>query len=122
VTTDVTGVQVTPSLITLVLANLWPLAGVVFFRWTVFPVLVLFWLENPIVGSCNAGRMWLAADANGGSPDQPTAALAPLIVPRIGIDAIAHLRQPQSPRGTDAAATEPGMPGRRESGRVPGRR
>lgn len=57
---------VTPSLVALVLANLWPLVGVVFFGWTTFSVLLLFWLENVIVGCINVGRMWKAADSEGG--------------------------------------------------------
>ena len=39
-----------PSLFFLVLANLIPLAGAMFYDWEVFPILVLFWFENVIVG------------------------------------------------------------------------
>jgi hypothetical protein len=63
---DVAGLLLTPSLIALVLANLWPLVGVVFFGWTTFSVLLLFWLENVIVGCFNVGRMWMATDSEGG--------------------------------------------------------
>ena len=44
------GVWRTPSVLVLLLANLVPLAGVVFFGWSVFPVMLLFWLENVVVG------------------------------------------------------------------------
>jgi len=60
----------TPSLITLVLANLWPLVGVLFFHWTVFSVVLLFWLENVIVGVFNVGRMWMAGAPGPGGPVQ----------------------------------------------------
>jgi hypothetical protein len=49
-----------PSLTALAVANLWPLAGVVFLHWTVFSVVLLFWLENVIVGVFNLARMWMA--------------------------------------------------------------
>ncbi len=45
------------SLAMLVLANLLPLAGVLFFGWSVFQVMALFWLENVIVGAWNLLRM-----------------------------------------------------------------
>jgi hypothetical protein len=45
----------------LVAANLVPLHGVLFWGWEVFPLLVLFWAENVIVGVLNVARM-LAID------------------------------------------------------------
>lgn len=44
----------------LVAANLVPLAGVLFFGWTVFATLLLFWLENVVVGAFNIARMLAA--------------------------------------------------------------
>jgi hypothetical protein len=55
--------SLSPSVVVLVLANLVPVYGVLFLRWDVFPVLLLFWLENVIVGIFNAARM-LAASPN----------------------------------------------------------
>ncbi len=49
------------SAVLLVLANLVPLYGVFAWDWEVFPLLVLFWAENVIVGVLNAARM-LAVD------------------------------------------------------------
>jgi hypothetical protein len=43
----------------LVLANLAPLAGVLFFGWTVSSVIVLYWFENIVLGILNIGRMAL---------------------------------------------------------------
>jgi hypothetical protein len=48
----------------LIAANLVPLAGVFLFGWKVFPLLLLFWFENVIIGFFNALKMLFAA------PDQ----------------------------------------------------
>lgn len=45
----------------LVAANLLPLYGVLFWNWEAFPLLLLFWMENVIIGVLNAARM-LAVD------------------------------------------------------------
>jgi hypothetical protein len=45
------------SLALLVAANMLPLLGVLFFGWSVFPVMALFWLENVIIGAWNVPRM-----------------------------------------------------------------
>jgi len=50
-----------PSVIALVAANLVPLVGVFVFRWEVFPLLFLFWLENIVVGVSNVLKMLFAA-------------------------------------------------------------
>lgn len=49
-----------PSVIVLVLANLIPLGGVLFFGWAVFPIMFLFWFENVVVGVFHALKMFLA--------------------------------------------------------------
>jgi hypothetical protein len=49
-----------PSVIALVLANLFPLAGVFLFHWEVFPLLFLFWLENVVIGILNVAKMLFA--------------------------------------------------------------
>lgn len=46
-----------PSSIALVLANLVPLAGVVWLDWRVFDVLMLYWAENVVIGLVNVMRM-----------------------------------------------------------------
>jgi hypothetical protein len=51
---------VTPSLVTLVIANALPLAGVLFFGWTVFPLVLLYWLENLVVGGYSVAKLVLA--------------------------------------------------------------
>lgn len=65
-----------PSVLALIAANLVPLAGVFLFGWEVFPLLLLFWFENVIIGFFNAAKMICA------SPDQkPQWAAKLFIVP-----------------------------------------
>jgi hypothetical protein len=61
-----------PSVIALVLANLVPLFGVLTFHWTVFPLMLLFWIENVIIGVFNELRMMIAVPfVNGVLPGIP---------------------------------------------------
>jgi len=63
-----------PSLVALVLANLIPVFGVLEFGWEVFPLLLLFWFENVIIGVFNALKMLFAA------PDNPVSWGAKLFI------------------------------------------
>lgn len=51
---------VTPSLIALVIGNAFPIVGVLFLGWTVFPIVLLYWLENVVVGGFNVLKMVFA--------------------------------------------------------------
>jgi hypothetical protein len=51
---------VTPSLLALLLANALPIFGVLFLGWTVFPLMLLYWLENVVVGGFNVAKLLLA--------------------------------------------------------------
>lgn len=53
------------SLFFLVAANLVPLLGALFWGWRVFDIVVLYWIENVIVGFLNAIRMLMIR--NGGT-------------------------------------------------------
>jgi hypothetical protein len=46
--------------VALVVANLIPLIGVLFFGWSVWNILVIYWLENGIVGLINVLKMSVA--------------------------------------------------------------
>ncbi len=59
--------MLTPSVILLLMANLVPLYGVISLHWQVFPIVVLFWIENAIVGIFNVFRMLLASPGSAGS-------------------------------------------------------
>jgi hypothetical protein len=54
-----------PSVLVLVAANLFPIYAVLFAGWTAFAVLLLYWLENVIVGCFNVLRMLFAAGGRG---------------------------------------------------------
>ena len=51
---------VTRSTIALVIANAIPLVGVLFFGWSLITILVLYWVENGIVGFWNIPKIALA--------------------------------------------------------------
>jgi hypothetical protein len=48
----------------LILANLLPLMGVLFFDWSLFAVMYLYWFENVIIGLFNIMRMSRAEGKN----------------------------------------------------------
>jgi uncharacterized protein DUF6498 len=48
------------AVVALVVANLIPLIGVLFFGWSVWNILVIYWLENGIVGVINVLKMSVA--------------------------------------------------------------
>ena len=50
----------TPSLVALLVANALPIFGVLFLGWTVFPLVLLYWLENVVVGAYNVAKLLLA--------------------------------------------------------------
>lgn len=54
----------TLSAFTLILANLVPLVGVLFFGWDAVLVLALFWIENLIIGAFNVLRMAVSGIAH----------------------------------------------------------
>jgi len=49
-----------PSVLALIAANLVPLAGVLFARWEILPVMLLFWVENVIIGGYTLVKIVLA--------------------------------------------------------------
>lgn len=52
-----------PSVVALVVANALPLGGVLFLKWEVFPLMLLFWAENVIVGIFSALKIAFAVSA-----------------------------------------------------------
>jgi hypothetical protein len=68
----------TTSVVLLVLFNLVPLAGVLLWGWSVATLLILYWVENGIVGLLNVPKILLAqgpdAPSNAGVRQDPTGA------------------------------------------------
>ncbi len=56
----------------LLLANVLPLAGVLFFGWDVGMVLITYWLENGIVGLINIPKILLARDSRTTLANEPS--------------------------------------------------
>lgn len=75
-----------PSVVVLVLANLIPLAGVLFFGWEVFPIMFLFWFENVVVGVFHALKMLMA----GGGPQAMKFFFVPFFCLHYGIFTAVH--------------------------------
>ena len=64
-----TSVEQTPqqlrrSALALLLANLVPLAGVLFWQWSVSSVIVLYWFENIVIGVVNVARLVACSPSN----------------------------------------------------------
>jgi len=55
------------AIYSLILANLIPLAGVLFFDWDLFTILVLYWLENGVIGCYTLFKILMARQPNEGS-------------------------------------------------------
>ena len=87
-----TAASPTTSVVLLVAVNLVPLAGVLLWGWNVATLLVLYWVENGIVGALNVPKMLLAS-----GPDEPASravdvrGLGPVTVARSGMTAKAAL-------------------------------
>lgn len=64
----------TPSLIVLLVANAVPIFGVLFLGWTVLPLVLIYWLENVVIGGFNVLKMLSA------KPGQPVFWAAKLFV------------------------------------------
>jgi hypothetical protein len=81
-----------PAVVLLVAANLVPLAGVLFFRWDVRTILVMYWLENGIVGMLNVVRILSAQepDRSGQASTAAKAGLAAFFTVHYGIFWVVH--------------------------------
>ena len=53
-----------PTVIILILSNLLPIYGVLFLGWEVFPIMLLFWTENVIIGVFNILKMLMVSPAD----------------------------------------------------------
>lgn len=72
-------------MVALVAANLIPLAGVVFLDWAVYDVMLVYWLENGVIGLFTLLRM-----ATAGREALATIALGPFFVLHYGLFWVVH--------------------------------
>jgi len=81
-----------PAVVLLVAANLVPLGGVFFFDWDVRTILVMYWLENGIVGALNVVRILAAQrpDQSGRASAAAKAGLAAFFTVHYGIFWVVH--------------------------------
>lgn len=56
-----------PSAGLLIIANLVPIYGVFFLDWNVFPILLLFWMENVLMGLFNVVKMLMVNPSSAGA-------------------------------------------------------
>ncbi len=56
--------QIRASAVVLITANLIPLAGVLLLDWRVFDIMILYWVENVVIGAVNVLRMLTSAFAS----------------------------------------------------------
>jgi len=68
------------SVVALLGANVAPLAGVLLFDWGLFPVMLLYWLENAIVGYFNVFKIALARGQDKKRHGQPVSRHAAVIL------------------------------------------
>jgi hypothetical protein len=53
-----------PSVWALIIANLYPVIGVIFFNWQTYPLLLFFWTENLVIGFYTVLKMLVASGEN----------------------------------------------------------
>jgi hypothetical protein len=78
-----------PSAIALVVANLVPVLGVLCFGWEIFPLLLLFWAENVVVGVFNVLKM-LCATGGGAVGTATKFFIIPFFCVHYGIFTLVH--------------------------------
>ncbi len=52
--------DIRPSIISLIVANIVPLIGVLFFGWSLFAVVAIYWAENVVIGAINVLKILFA--------------------------------------------------------------
>jgi hypothetical protein len=77
------------STVALLASNAIPLVGVLFMGWQVFPLVLLYWLENVIVGSFNVLRL-LTAEPESASVNAGKLVLIPFFCFHYGMFTLVH--------------------------------
>jgi Family of unknown function (DUF6498) len=76
------------ALAVLVAVNLIPLVGVLFKGWDLWSILILYWLENGIVGVINVVKILLAAGTSSGAATK--AVIVPFFIVHYGLFWVVH--------------------------------
>lgn len=77
-----------PSVWALIIANLYPVIGVIFFNWQTYPLLLFFWTENLVIGFYTVLKM-LTASSDNAKPAVKLAAI-PFFCLHYGIFTLVH--------------------------------
>ena len=93
-----------PSAVGLVVANLVPLVGVLFFGWSLFGVMWLYWAENGVIGAFALLRILTAGEDHG-----QKWTMAPFFVVHYGIFWSVHGVFVATTFGDDIALWDPGL-------------
>ena len=70
---------------TLLISNALPLLGVLFFRWDLFTIMFLFWIENVFLGIINVPKMLLAQGQANVTGPMPTNVRSFVITPVLNV-------------------------------------
>jgi hypothetical protein len=89
------------SIVSLFIANLFPLIGVFFFGWSVSTILIIYWSENVIIGFFNIIKMALAKGKQKSKQTYPRFFLIGFFVVHFGIFTFGHAAFVFSFFGTD---------------------
>jgi len=77
-----------PSVLALIAANIYPVIGVIFLGWEAFYLLVLFWMENLVIGFYTVLKMIISSSD---SPKQaPKAFMIPFFCVHYGLFTLVH--------------------------------
>lgn len=79
-----------PSAIALVLSNLVPVLGVLALGWSMFPILMLYWMENVVIGFFNVLRMAWCTGKGNVKPASAKLFLIPFFCLHYGLFCAAH--------------------------------
>jgi uncharacterized protein DUF6498 len=72
------------------LINLVPAASVVVFGWSAFTLLLLYWMENLIIGAINVLKIGIAAGSTGGEAPKVSIFLIPFFIFHYGLFCAIH--------------------------------
>jgi len=77
-----------PSVLALIAANIYPVIGVIFLGWEAFYLLILFWMENLVIGFYTVLKMFFSSPDN--SKQAPKAFMIPFFCVHYGIFTSVH--------------------------------